>query len=823
MKRILTLLAILLATLTASADSFVRAVGQKLQGRDGRTLVMRGTNCGNWMIREPYMMLTGGNLNRQYKFDQMLREVCGEEKVTEFDRLWMDNNFREADMQFLSQQGFNTLRVPMHYKYFTLPIEQEPVEGEQTWIDEGFTRIDSMCVWAERYGILLILDMHACPGGQSDGDICDYDETKPSLWEAEANRTKLIALWRRIAERYKDEKCVAAYDLINETSWTLPGNQMLWDLQKNIIKAIREVDKNHIVVVEGNSWCNDYSGFPTTRMDSKMMLQFHRYNRYHTIPDEGWMTDMASKYNCPVYIGEFGENSNTYVSDAIRLYEEGLKLAAWTVWPMKKNHSNNTILYVQRVASYDNVIRQWQNGTKPSPDVLWNACKAWAEAQNIDRCTVKKDYLDALLRRPFNTDCIPYEDYQVGDYVYAAHYDMGACGRAYWDADDGNYRNAGEENVAWQKGWSLRNDGVDVYSGCNDTKSCAYYVGDTHDGEWLQYTIQNPNPLAKWSLQLRYSLVSGTSKVRITVNDRPAGSATSLATTETIGAWTTKNISGIILPQGTVRIRVYFEKGGANLNWLRFYSMKALTDAELEAWQASEQGDGNLLSNGDCELQGAWLTAAIGSYHSANFEWRAANVPSLGAGNALTISPTGSKVMRCVVYQPVRVEAGHTYQADAVVRCAAADDFWIQAFLTDTEPCDYADQGMEEMYTIGQLNTRNDKTLTTYDGPMSARAKAGLAHTAGLMTWKATTTGTVYFALKVGSSNASQRFTFDNITLRDLTPSAIHTPLIDAPLSTDEARKVLHPDGQLRIIKQGREYDVMGREQLLSLMGGNSR
>ena len=532
MKRLLFLLVAAASFLSAgAADYFVRTSGTRLMGRDGKRLTMRGTNCGNWMVREPYMMNTSGTLDRQFKFDKMIADVCGEDKVEEFDRLWMDNNFCEADMKFLAEQGFNTLRVPMHYKYFTLPVEKEPVAGEQTWLQEGFNRIDSLCLWAERHGILLILDMHACPGGQSSGDICDYDSSKPSLWESEANRTKLTALWRKIAERYKEQKCVAAYDLINETNWTLPSsNKLLWDTFKAIIKAIREVDANHIVILEGNSYSNDYTGFPSAKMDAKMMLQFHRYGVYNTKSQVQYMADMGTKYNCPVYIGEFGENSNSWTAGSVRLYEEAMQFAGWTCWPMKKSNINS-ILQVKRVASYDNVISQWQNGTKPSSASLWSALKAWAQAQHISRCTVRTDYIDALLRRPFSDECLPFAAYQTGDYVYAAHYDMGAPGRAYLDSDDASYQYSGEDFTTWQRGWVYRNDGVDLYSSPGDARNCGYYVGETKDGEWLQYTIENPDEPATWQLQLRYAVNSGTSAVRITVNDRPVTPSTKLNAT----------------------------------------------------------------------------------------------------------------------------------------------------------------------------------------------------------------------------------------------------------------------------------------------------
>ena len=104
MKLWLFLLIAAISVFSADAsDNFVRVSGSKLLARDGRNLVMRGTNCGNWMVREPYMMNTSGNLDRQFKFDQMIADVCGADKVEEFDRLWMDNNFCEEDMKFLAE------------------------------------------------------------------------------------------------------------------------------------------------------------------------------------------------------------------------------------------------------------------------------------------------------------------------------------------------------------------------------------------------------------------------------------------------------------------------------------------------------------------------------------------------------------------------------------------------------------------------------------------------------------------------------------------------------------------------------------------------
>ena len=81
----------------------------------------------------------------------------------------------------------------------------------------------------------VILDMHAAPGGQGrNSEISDYDPSKPSLWESERNKTKLVQLWKKIAERYKDNKWIGGYDLINETNWDLPGGVALRDIYERI-------------------------------------------------------------------------------------------------------------------------------------------------------------------------------------------------------------------------------------------------------------------------------------------------------------------------------------------------------------------------------------------------------------------------------------------------------------------------------------------------------------------------------------------------------------------------------------------------------------
>ena len=103
--------------------------------------------------------------------------------------------------------------------------------------------IDRNVAWARSRGVYLVLNMHVPPGGfQSLGDGM-------ALWTDAANRDRLRAQWRQLAERYEAEPVIAGYDLVNEP--IVPTSIDQWqDLASSLVREIRSVDTNHLIVVE---------------------------------------------------------------------------------------------------------------------------------------------------------------------------------------------------------------------------------------------------------------------------------------------------------------------------------------------------------------------------------------------------------------------------------------------------------------------------------------------------------------------------------------------------------------------------------------------
>jgi len=216
-KKHLVFLFILFSILSHSQG--LRTLGKNIINLNGDEVLLRGVGLGGWMLQEGYMMNSSGAADTQHEFIEKLTLLIGEEETEIFYNNWRQNFITEQDVNSIANHGYNSIRLPMHYNLFTLPIEEEPVEGENTWLDTGFDMVDELLTWCEANQLYLILDLHAAPGGQGmDAAISDYDDSKPSLWESSLNQDKTVALWGKLADRYKDKEWIGGYDLLNECS-----------------------------------------------------------------------------------------------------------------------------------------------------------------------------------------------------------------------------------------------------------------------------------------------------------------------------------------------------------------------------------------------------------------------------------------------------------------------------------------------------------------------------------------------------------------------------------------------------------------------------
>ena len=559
-----------------SAQGFLKADGKKIVNAKGQNVLLRGEGLGGWMLQEGYML--GINKDaQQNKIRARIEDMMGTKETEEFYDAWLHNFIQKIDIDSMRAWGFNSVRLPMHYNLFTLPVDKEPVGGQNTWLDKGFELTDSLLAWCKVNHIYLILDLHAAPGGQgNDLNISDRDSSTPSLWQSEANQQKTIALWEKLAERYKNEEWIGGYDILNEPNWgfTDPvndrngikeqNNKPIKKLFQQLTTAIRSVDKNHIIIIEGNGWGNNYNGILPT-WDKNMVLSFHKYWDYNKPENIKRIVDARNKYNVPVWLGETGENSNVWFTEEIRLLEKNN--IGWSMWPLKKMGSNNP-LEIRSNLNY-NAVKNYMNGNgnKPKESDVYSGLLELAVYAKLENNIFHKDVIDAMFRQPFSVQAIPYRSINLKDSltINAVDYDLGRNGIAYFDLDTANYSTSGNRGVG-NKGHVYRNDGVDIYK--DSSKYNTYYVGNIEDGEWLQYTI---NVLKSRMYSFNISVASATDDDKLSVSSNGHLLAKEVVVPATGNMLTrqTVTVKNIHLLAGRNRIRISVIKGGFNLESIK--------------------------------------------------------------------------------------------------------------------------------------------------------------------------------------------------------------------------------------------------------------
>ena len=563
-----------------SGQGFLRTNGKAIVKENGDTILLRGMGLGGWMVQEGYMLKTSEFANAQYQIREKIVGLIGEQDTELFYDAWLTNGVQKVDIDSLKAWGFNSVRLPMHYNLYTPPIEEEPVPGEITWLTKGFELTDSLLSWCAQNQMYLILDLHAAPGGQGmDQAISDYDPTKPSLWQSFENQNKMVALWKRLAERYADEPWIGGYDLLNETNWNLPGGTALKNLYKRTTDSIRTVDNNHIIFIEGNWFANDFTGL-TPPWDDNMVYSAHKYWSFNDQASIQWVLNLRNQHNVPIWLGESGENSNTWFRDAIKLLEDnGI---GWAWWPMKKIEDIAGPLSVVKTPEYQVLLNYWKNGgTQPGAAFAKATLMEMADNYRMENCIFSKSVPDAMIRQVYSDEAKPFNTREIPGVVYASDFDMGRAGVAYHDQDVANYHLSTGTYTAWNQGWAYRNDGVDIEPCSDNVNTNGYNVGWTEPGEWMQYDIE-VQETAVYDIHMRLAAGSYDGKFHFSAGGADITNLRYAPYTGGYQTWQTVVVPNVVLTTEDTKLRFHSDGSGFNVNSFEFVQVAATNTIPAE-------------------------------------------------------------------------------------------------------------------------------------------------------------------------------------------------------------------------------------------------
>ncbi len=376
---------------------FLHTLGKDILNDSGEKIYLRGVGLGNWLLPEGYMWKFGKGGDRPRRIEKIVESILGKEKSENFWKKFRKDYITEADIQRIKDLGFNSVRPALNSRLFV-------TEGKNpVFIDEGFILMDSLVSWCKKHQVYVIIDMHGAPGGQTGQNIDDSSKDKPELFMFEKNQDLLIEFWQKIAEKYKNEPTVAAYNLINEP---LPGRtgaaekykHLLVPLYERLIKEIRKIDQKHMITVEGYDWSNNWSQF-SKPLDDNIFYKFHYYcwDRPDNLNSIDYFLKKRDTLNTPVWVGETGEKGNTIYWATAQYFESNN--IGFSFWPWKKMDTQNTPYSIKKPENWNLIAEYSCGGEKPDTLIAEKALNEFLENIKLENCVFFQDVVNAVFCR----------------------------------------------------------------------------------------------------------------------------------------------------------------------------------------------------------------------------------------------------------------------------------------------------------------------------------------------------------------------------------------------------------------------------------------
>ncbi|MEJ2054992.1 MAG: glycoside hydrolase family 5 protein [Calditrichaceae bacterium] len=356
---------------TPAEDNWLMVSGDQIVNQKGDTVVLRGFGLGGMLHMENF--IDGYPANEETMREQLYK-VLGKEKYDLFFDHFLKNYFTEPDAQYIHSLGLNLVRIPINYHQFEDDMNPGVIKKE------AFKYLDKVINLCAKYQIYTIIDLHALPGSQNQHWHSDNPTHVAMFWVHKDFQDRALNLWQAIAEHYKAQPWVAGYDLINEPAD--PTGKKVYPYYQRLYTAVRKVDPNHIMFIEGNTYAKDLSMF-TEVWDNVVYTnhdyagpgfggEYPGYNGGRYVNKDTLEQDFLKKSafmlanNVPIWVGEFGpvytndpetdETRYQVLKDQLAYYDK--YNASWCIWLYKDlglqaiMHQRDDTPYMKMVSAF---------------------------------------------------------------------------------------------------------------------------------------------------------------------------------------------------------------------------------------------------------------------------------------------------------------------------------------------------------------------------------------------------------------------------------------------------------------------------------------
>ena len=339
---------------------YIHQSGTGLLDGAGHPVRLHGVNLDGWLEWQGWEWGEGLDYIGESAMMRNLASLVGSTQAEQFRTNVANNFITFGDFHAMAVDGLNVARVPFNYRM--LEDDAQPFVYKQS----GWGSLDRVVSEAEQANVYLILDMSVAPCSQMYSFITDY-VGGPYLWSSSQCQDRMVAMWKAIAARYPNDNVIAGYDVLNET---IIDDSALFALYKRVTAAIRSVDRNHLIIYEGNYMARTFDMF-TAPLDSNEMLSFHDYA--WAFPGQDLSVRMvgydaaAKRLGAPQYVGEFGESTYSDDQKYVTTFNADPYVAAWTEWTWKQAPGFAALQTIQHTPASQKLIDWINEPTRPQP------------------------------------------------------------------------------------------------------------------------------------------------------------------------------------------------------------------------------------------------------------------------------------------------------------------------------------------------------------------------------------------------------------------------------------------------------------------------
>lgn len=245
---------------------------------------VHGVNLGGWLVLERWIkesMFVGVNGSDETSFCVQLGREESSRRLREHWDTWIVQD----DFKWIAAHGFNAVRIPVGHWIFGCasgyPYHESYKEDRHPYVDGGLERLDRAFDWAERYGLMILVDLHCAPGCQNGSHHGGLDGVADWRKKAEYVDYTVLVL-ERLAERYGKRRALWGIETVNEPGGNVPDWSLV-DFNWRAYHAIRKYcppEKGAVVIHDGfrGSRISDVFGGKMSRPEfQNVVLDVHRY------------------------------------------------------------------------------------------------------------------------------------------------------------------------------------------------------------------------------------------------------------------------------------------------------------------------------------------------------------------------------------------------------------------------------------------------------------------------------------------------------------------------------------------------------------------